>query len=217
MPGGKMVAQAYIISRIGDFERQRWAIDQADQLGVSYRFFPAMQPDGVRWGALNTRVRGMRKNGAFGCLLSHYHVLQDALLNDTDALIFEDDLLPMPGFAFDFNDLPPADMYFFGWITWGAEAKVTPVTEQWHKRDNFAGTHCYFVPYDRIQRVLAWFERSKWDLQIDNLLATDQGAISLLFKSGPRVLQNTELGTTIGNRAHQTDVEFAKPFLHKPF
>ena len=212
-----MVKQAYIISRLCDERRQQWAAAKMYAFNLDYRFFPAMQPDGIRWGALNTRVRGMRKNGAFGCLLSHYHVLQDAYLNRSDALIFEDDFLPMPDFAFDFTNLPPADMYFFGWITWGAEAKVTPVTEQWHKRDNFAGTHCYFVPYERIQKVLAWFERSKWDLQVDNLLATDQGAISLLFKSGPRVLQNTELGTTIGNRAHQADVEFAKPFLHKHF
>jgi len=212
-----MVTHAYIISRVGDFERQRWATDQALRLGVDFRFFPAMQPDGHRWGPLNTRLRGMRKNGAFGCLLSHYHVLQDALLNGQDALVFEDDLLPMPGFAFDFTDLPPADMYYFGWITWGAPAKIEPVTEQWHKRSNFAGTHCYFVPHGRIQKVLDWYNRSKWDLQIDNLLATDQGALDLLFKSGARVVQNTELGTTIGNRAHQSDVDFAKPFLTKPF
>jgi hypothetical protein len=219
MPRKKMVKQAYIISRLRDEGRQQWAAAQMDALCLDYRFFPAMCPDGVRWGSLNSRVRGTRRQTAFGCLLSHYHALQDAYLNESDALIFEDDFLPMPDFAFNFADLPTADMYFFGWITWGAEPKTTPVNEQWHRRESFAGTHCYFVPYNRLQKVLTWFDRSKWDVQIDNAWSNDQaaGRLDLLFKSGPRVIQNTNLGSTIGNNPHPKDVDFAKSFLTKQF
>ena len=214
-----MVKQAYVISRLHDERRQDWVERQMRALKLDFRYFPAMSPDGIRWGSLNSRVRGTRRQTAFGCLLSHYHALQDAYLNETDALIFEDDFLPMPDFAFDFTDLPKADMYFFGWITWGGEPKTTPVTEQWHRRESFAGTHCYFVPYDRLLGVLDWFKRSKFDVQIDNAWSNDQaaGKLNIVFKSGPRVIQNTDLCSTIGNPPHPKDVDFAKTFLTKQF
>jgi hypothetical protein len=129
---------AHIISRIEDASRRAHVAEQLRHPGLSaiteVRWFAAMCPDGIKWGAMNTRVRGMRRQSAFGCLLSHFHVLQQCYLNGLDALIFEDDFLPMPGFVLDIPTELGADMYYPGWITWGAEHAETPVTADWHRR-----------------------------------------------------------------------------------
>jgi hypothetical protein len=214
---------ANIISRIEDAGRRAHVAEQLKHPGLScitdVRWFPAMCPDGIKWGAMNTRVRGMRRQSAFGCLLSHFHVLQQCYLNGLDALIFEDDFLPMPGFALDIPTELGADMYYPGWITWGAEHVETPVTADWHRRAGFAGTHAYFVPHNRLLKVLAWYEKDPWQVQIDNALSTANaaGKLDMVFKSGPRIVQNPQLVTTIGNAPHQSDINFAYQFIKNPF
>lgn len=207
---------AYIINRVKDVERRQWCEAQMDALCLEYRFFPAICPDGIKWGALNSRVRGMRRQTAFGCYLSHMHVLKDALLNGTGALIFEDDFLPMPGFRFDFETLPAGyDGYFFGWITWGDTPTTTPINDQWHERSGFAGTQCYYVPKNRVATIVRALDADSMTLQYDHALTIlmREKKLRFAFKSGPRVLQQTDFPSTIGNAPHRSDIDFKNQFF----
>jgi hypothetical protein len=179
-----------------------------------------MCPDGIRWGAVNSRVRGMRRQTAFGCYLSHLHVIKDAYLNGTGALIFEDDFLPMPGFSFDFNSLPKGyDAYFFGWITWGDSPTVKEIDGQWHERSGFAGTHCYYIPKDRVAHFMNVLDADQMTLQYDHALTVKmrEGRLKLAFKSGSRVIQQTDFPSTIGNAPHRSDIDFKNQFFTPQF
>lgn len=211
---------AYVINRTKDVERRQWVNAQMDALCLEYRFFPAMCPDGIKWGAVNSRVRGMRRQTAFGCYLSHMHVLKDALLNETGALIFEDDFLPMPAFAFDFKTLPEGyDAYFFGWITWGDTPTIKAINEDWHERSGFAGTHCYYVPKDRVAAIVRALDGDSMTLQYDHALTImmREKKLRFAFKSGPRVIQQTDFPSTIGNAPHRSDIDFKNKFFTPQF
>jgi hypothetical protein len=212
---------AHVITRLQDEQRRAHAfanltLPSIQKVIKRVVWHPALVPDGLKWGAMNTRVRGMRKQAAFGCMLSHYQALQMCHLNGLDAWIFEDDFFPMPGLELYRPEIEGVDMFFWGWITWGGESEQIALTDDWHLRTGFAGTHAYFVPHERIERILEWFGRNPWTHQIDNALchAMRDGQLTLAFKSGPRFLQNTELATTIGNSPHPNDVIFAEKFLH---
>lgn len=159
----------YLINLPHRVDRLRVAKMQFAKAGISnYTVFPAID-------ARKLGIKGVVEDnqGLIGCFLSHYFILQGALLNGYKRIaIFEDDVLMVEYFKTKFShgisQVPDKwQMLYLGYYERTGAAKVQ-VSENVTIPKNTWGTHAYMVQndgieimYDNLQSI-----RSHIDVQI---------------------------------------------------
>lgn len=161
--------RTYLINLPHRVDRLRIAKAQFEKAGIELpTIFPAI--DAKRLG-----VKGVKEDnqGLIGCFLSHYFILQEAIINGWKRIaIFEDDVLLVPNFKDMLNtamfEVPDKwELLYLGYYERSGEAKVQ-VSQNITIPKNTWGTHAYMVQndgikimYDNLQTI-----RSHIDVQI---------------------------------------------------
>lgn len=161
--------RTYLINLPHRADRLRIAKAQFEKAGIELpTIFPAI--DAKRLG-----IKGVKEDnqGLIGCFLSHYFILQEAIINGWKRIaIFEDDVLLMPNFKDILNtaifEVPDKwELLYLGYYERSGEAKVQ-VSQNITIPKNTWGTHAYMVQgsgikkmYDNLQTI-----RSHIDVQI---------------------------------------------------
>lgn len=161
--------KTYLINLPYRKDRLRIAKEQFAKAGIiDYTIFPAID-------ARKLRIKGVveENQGLIGCFLSHYFILQEALLNGYKRIaIFEDDII----FSSDFRDryhkamleVPLTwQMLYLGYYERSGQAKIQVSENVTIPKDTW-GTHAYMVQnggikilYDNLQEI-----KSHIDVQI---------------------------------------------------
>lgn len=138
--------KSYIINLPHRVDRLRIARKQFESAGIDMpSIFPAID-------ARTLGIKGIREDnqGLIGCFLSHYFILQQALLNGYNQVaIFEDDVLLVHGFEeklkVAMNELPNTwQMLYLGYYERSGKGKIQ-VSEHLSIPKNTWGTHAYIV------------------------------------------------------------------------
>lgn len=161
--------KTYVINLPHRVDRLRIAKQQFAKAGIcNYTVFPAID-------AKRLKIKGTVEDnqGLIGCFLSHYVILQEAIINGYKRIaIFEDDILLVQDFKekFDiaYEQVPDKwQMLYLGYYERTGAAKVQ-VSENVTIPKNTWGTHAYMVQnkgikimYDNLQTI-----RSHIDVQI---------------------------------------------------
>lgn len=161
--------KTYLINLPHRTDRLRIAKQQFDRAGIAMpTIFPAID-------AKRLKLRGTVEDnqGLIGCFLSHYFILQEALLNGYKRIaVFEDDVLLSANFSARLTEamaqVPDKwQMLYMGYYERSGKAKVQ-VSENITIPKNTWGTHAYMVQndgikimYDNLQTI-----RSHIDVQI---------------------------------------------------
>lgn len=161
--------KSYLINLPNRTDRLRIARKQFEAAGVPMpTIFPAID-------ARRLKITGTTEanQGLIGCFLSHYFILQQAVLNGYKRIaIFEDDVLLVPDFKEKFwtayDQVPEKwQMLYLGYYERTGAAKVK-VTDNVTIPKNTWGTHAYMlqnegikIMYDNLQTI-----RSHIDVQI---------------------------------------------------
>lgn len=135
-------------------DRLRIAKAQFEKAGIELpTIFPAI--DAKRLG-----IKGVTEDnqGLIGCFLSHYFILQEALLNNYKSVaIFEDDIILLPNFkeklSAAFFELPSKwELLYLGYYERNGVCKVQ-VSQNIVIPNNTWGTHAYIVRKDGIRKM----------------------------------------------------------------
>lgn len=161
--------RTYLINLPHRADRLRIAKAQFEKAGIELpTIFPAI--DAKRLG-----VKGVTEDnqGLIGCFLSHYFILQEAIINRWNRIaIFEDDVLLVPNFKDMLNtamfEVPDKwELLYLGYYERSGEAKVQ-VSQNITIPKNTWGTHAYMVQGDGIKKMYDNLQtiRSHIDVQI---------------------------------------------------
>lgn len=161
--------KTYLINLPHRTDRMRIAKQQFERAGIeNYTIFPAID-------ARKLKITGTTEGnqGLIGCFLSHYFILQEALMNGYKRIaIFEDDVLLVQDFKNKYEaameQVPQAwQLLYLGYYERSGAAKIQ-VNELITIPKNTWGTHAYMVQnegikimYDNLQTI-----RSHIDVQI---------------------------------------------------
>lgn len=162
--------KTYLINLPHRADRLRMAKRQFETAGiVNYTIFPAI--DARRLG-----LKGVKEEnqGLIGCFLSHFFILQEAVMNGYKRItVFEDDILLADNFKERFEasyaKVPEKwQMIYLGYYERSGKSKVR-VNEEVSIPKNTWGTHAYMlqndgikIMYDNLQEI-----KSHIDVQID--------------------------------------------------
>lgn len=161
--------KTYLINLPHRTDRLRIAKQQFEKAGVSMPIiFPAID-------ARKLKLRGTTEEnqGLIGCFMSHYFILQEALINGYKRItVFEDDILLVNDFKeklqTGLNQVPEKwQLLYLGYYERTGQAKIQ-VSENITIPKNTWGTHAYMVQnegiklmYDNLQTI-----RTHIDIQI---------------------------------------------------
>lgn len=160
--------QTYLINLPHRKDRLRVATEQMRRADIPFTLFPAID-------ARKLGIKGVKEDnqGLIGCFLSHYFILQEAVLNGYKRIaVFEDDIVIVPDFKGKFDEaykqVPDKwQMLYLGYYERTGAAKVQ-VSENVTIPKNTWGTHAYIlqnegikIMYDNLQTI-----RSHIDVQI---------------------------------------------------
>jgi GR25 family glycosyltransferase involved in LPS biosynthesis len=165
--------RTYLINLPHRTDRLRIAKKQFEREGITdYTVFPAID-------ARRLKLKGTTEDnqGLIGCFLSHYFIIQMALINGWKKIaIFEDDLLLVPDFQKKFDaamtQVPEKwQMLYLGYYERSGAAKIQ-VSENITIPKNTWGTHAYMlkgegikIMYDNLQTI-----RSHIDVQMSEYI-----------------------------------------------
>lgn len=166
--------KTYLINLPHRTDRLRIAKQQFANAGVEgVQIFPAID-------AKRMRLRGLTEDnqGLIGCFMSHFFILQEAIMNGYKRVaVFEDDVLLVNDFAEKMNiamaQIPAKwEMLYLGYYERSGKGKVQ-VSENITIPKNTWGTHAYIVQnrgiqimYENLQTI-----RTHIDIQITEDIA----------------------------------------------
>lgn len=159
----------YLINLPHRTDRLRIAKQQFEKVGVTMPvIFPAID-------ARKLKLRGTTEEnqGLIGCFMSHYFILQEALLNGYKSItVFEDDILLVNNFKeklqAGLNEVPEKwQLLYLGYYERTGQAKIQ-VSENITIPKNTWGTHAYMVQGDGIKIMYENLQtiRTHIDIQI---------------------------------------------------
>lgn len=162
--------KTYLINLNHRIDRLRMAKRQFDNAGIKdYAVFPAI--DAKRLG-----VKGVKEDnqGLIGCFLSHFFILQEAILHGYKRIaIFEDDIILVNDFKNKYEEsykLVPEkwQMLYLGYYERTGKSKVK-INESVSIPKHTWGTHAYMVQNDGIKIMHNNLQeiKSHIDVQID--------------------------------------------------
>lgn len=167
--------RTYLINLPHRTDRLRVAKQQFQRGGVDMpTIFPAID-------AKRLKLRGVveENQGLIGCFLSHYFIIQEAVINKFKRIaVFEDDIILVPDFKTKYEEAieqVPAiwQMLYMGYYERSGKAKLQ-VSENITIPRNTWGTHAYMlqgdgikIMYDNLQEI-----NSHIDVQISEKIAS---------------------------------------------
>lgn len=158
---------------------------RVDRLRVAkQQFAKAEVPMPIVFPAIDARKLGIKgvtedNQGLIGCFLSHYFILQEALLNDYKRIaVFEDDVLLATDFKekldIAFEQVPDKwQLLYMGYYERAGKAKIQ-VSENITIPKNTWGTHAYMVQNEGVQIMFDNLQTIKThiDVQISEQIAS---------------------------------------------
>ena len=156
-----------------DRRKDRWAQAEEEfkKINCDVTRFPAI--DGM---LLNKPVNKMN-NAEFGCLMSHYKILEDIIKHDGNIfLIFEDDVVFKNNFneLFEkyYNQLPNDwDMVY---ISGNNLKELNKITDNIYKTQNTLALHSYFIKKETAIELKKIIEDKLFSLPVDTLFVNYQ-------------------------------------------
>ena len=128
-------------------------------------------------GVLFTQVKDARTAGAIGCMLSHYYILQAALLLNQNVAIFEDDIHLTGLNTLEVLDMCAEDLSNTKWdLFYGGGNILKPFykeTEHLARLQHCQSTVFYCVNKNFIEELLSYIDLTKITKPIDMIYADD--------------------------------------------
>ncbi len=163
--------KTYLINLPHRIDRLRIAKLQFNKAGINgYKIFPAID-------ARKLNINGVieKNQGLIGCFLSHYFILQEAILNNYKRIVvFEDDIILVDNFKDKFEEgmkqiTEKWQLLYLGYYERTGQSKLQ-VTENISIPKNTWGTHAYMVQNDGIKIMYDNLQNIKThiDVQINN-------------------------------------------------
>lgn len=163
----------YLINLPHRIDRLKIAKKQFEQAGIEYTVFPAI--DAKRMG-----IRGMNieNQGLIGCYLSHFFILQEAVINKYERIaIFEDDIIFVPDFKSKFENAfaqVPAkwELLYLGYYErLGRNGFKIQIEENVVIPKDTWGTHGFMIQNDGIKKM--WEKLKTIKTHIDVQISQD--------------------------------------------
>lgn len=143
--------KTYLINLPYRTDRLRVSKKQLEQAGIEYTLFPAID-------ARKMKIVGVdeKNQGLVGCFLSHFFILQEAVINNYKKIVvFEDDIIMVDNFKSKYEEAISQisnkwQMLYLGYYERTGEGKLK-VSENITIPKNTWGTHAYMLQNDGIK------------------------------------------------------------------
>jgi GR25 family glycosyltransferase involved in LPS biosynthesis len=138
--------------------------------------FPKLEITPIRKpGVLFTQTNNSWWNGAIGCMISHYEILQSALLLNTNVVIFEDDIHFEKNNTLEILNLSCNELNNFNWdMLYGGANILKPfykVSNHLAKLSHAQSTIFYAVNKNFLEKLLNYIDLQKINSPIDIIFA----------------------------------------------
>lgn len=169
----KLASKTYLINLSHREDRRKISFAQMQKAGIDFQHFPAID-------ARKMKVRGesIENPGLIGCFLSHYFILQEALLNGYDSVaVFEDDVILVSEFQEKFQraqaELPETwELFMLGYYErLGDKGYKIKISDNIVIPRSTWGTHGYIVRREGIKKM--WEGLQVIKTHIDVQISTD--------------------------------------------
>lgn len=148
----KLADKTYLINLEYRIDRLRMAKQQLEKAEIEYTLFPAI--DSKKMGIKGTTIENQ---GLIGCFLSHFFILQEAVMNGYKSIaVFEDDIIFVSDFKNKFEkymgSIPEKwQLFMLGYYERLENGHKTMISENIVIPHSTWGTHGYIVRNEGIK------------------------------------------------------------------